>query len=55
MMFCREPDSQNYSNGPKVIAVPKPGKDGSDLAQYRPISLMSVMYKLFELLILQRI
>jgi hypothetical protein len=39
----------------KVIAIPKPGKDGSDPAHYQPISLLSVMYKLLERLILQRI
>jgi hypothetical protein len=27
----------------KVIAIPKPGKDGSDPAYYRLISLLSVM------------
>jgi hypothetical protein len=26
----------------KVIAIPKPGKDSSDPAHYRPISLLSV-------------
>jgi hypothetical protein len=39
----------------KIIAIPKPGKDGSDPAHYRTISLLSVMYKLLERLILQRI
>jgi hypothetical protein len=39
----------------KVIAIPKPGKDGSDPAHYRTLSLLSVMYKLLELVILQLI
>jgi hypothetical protein len=40
----------------KVITIPKPAKDGSDPAHYRPISLLSdVMYNLLERLILQRI
>jgi hypothetical protein len=38
-----------------VIAIPKPGKDGSDPVHYRPISLLSVISKLLERLILQRI
>jgi hypothetical protein len=39
----------------KVISIIKPGKDGTDPAHYRPISLLSVVYKLLERLILQRI
>ena len=39
----------------KVIAVEKPGKDPSVAANYRPISLLSVCYKLLERLALQRI
>jgi hypothetical protein len=39
----------------KIIAIPKLSKDVSDPAHYRPISLLSVMYKLLERLILQRI
>jgi len=38
-----------------VIAVEKPGKDLSLAANYRPISLLSVCYKLLERLALQRI
>jgi len=38
-----------------VIAVEKPAKDSSLAANYRPISLLSVCYKLLERLALQRI
>jgi hypothetical protein len=39
----------------KIIAILKPEKDGTDASHYRPISVLSVVYKLFEHLILQRI
>ena len=39
----------------KVIALDKPGKDPSVAANYRPISLLSVCYKLLERLVLERI
>jgi Reverse transcriptase (RNA-dependent DNA polymerase) len=39
----------------KVISILKLGKDGSDPAHYRQIALLSVVYKLLERLILQRI
>ena len=39
----------------KVIAVEKPGKDPSLVANYRPVSLQSVCYKLLERLAYQRI
>ena len=39
----------------KVIAIEKPGKDPKEAANYRPISLLSVSYKLLERLVLQRI
>jgi len=38
-----------------VIAVEKPGKDSILAANYQPISLLSVCYKLLERLALQRI
>ena len=37
----------------KIIAIPKPGKDHSIAANYRPISLLSVHYKCLERLLLQ--
>ena len=39
----------------KVIAIEKPGKDPNLAASYRPISLLSVCYKLLERLVLQRV
>ena len=39
----------------KVITVLKPGKIGSSASDYRPISLLSISFKLFERLILNRI
>lgn len=39
----------------KVIAILKPNKDASDPNNYRPISLLSTMYKLFERLLLARL
>jgi hypothetical protein len=39
----------------KLIALLKPGKDGHEAADYRPISLLSVTYKILERMILERI
>ena len=39
----------------KVIALPKPGKDPELPSSYRPISLLSVCFKVLERLILNRI
>jgi hypothetical protein len=32
----------------KIIAILKPGKDGTDASHYRPMSLLSVVYKILE-------
>jgi hypothetical protein len=39
----------------KLITIFKPGKDGSDPWHFRPISLLSIVFKILERLILQRI
>jgi hypothetical protein len=40
----------------KVITIFKPGKDGSDFpSDFQPISLLGIVFKIFERLILQRI
>ena len=39
----------------KVVAILKPGKDGSDANHFRPIALLSATYKLFDRLVLERI
>jgi hypothetical protein len=39
----------------EVIMMPKPGKNLSEVESYRPISLLSLMLKLLENLILQRL
>jgi hypothetical protein len=39
----------------KMIAILKPEKDGTDASHYLAISLLSVVYKILERLILQRI
>ena len=39
----------------KVIALLKPGKDPNDPKSFRPISLLSHLYKLFERLLLNRL
>lgn len=38
-----------------IIAILKPGKSADDPTKYRPISLLSIMYKLLEPLIYNRI
>jgi hypothetical protein len=38
----------------KVITILKPGKDGSDPSHFRPISLLSIVFKKLERMILQR-
>ena len=39
----------------KVIAIPKPNKDRTEAANYRPISLLSVTFKLLERIVLRRV
>jgi len=56
--FSRIPKEDNIPKSwrkAKVIAIEKPGKDPKIAANYRPISLLSVCYKLLERLVLQRI
>jgi len=42
-------------NSAKVIALLKPGKNGHEDADYRPIALLSVSYKILKSMILERI
>ena len=39
----------------EVIMVPKPGKPVNKVSSYRPISLLPIMLKLFEKLVLERL
>jgi hypothetical protein len=39
----------------KIIMVPKPGKNPTDVASYRPISLLPILSKILEKLLLKRI
>ena len=39
----------------KVVALLKPGKDPTNKKSYRPISLLSILYKVYERMILARI
>jgi hypothetical protein len=39
----------------EVIMIPKPGKNLSEVESYRPISLLLIMSKLFEKLILKHL
>jgi hypothetical protein len=39
----------------EVIMIPKPGKKLSEVESYRPISLLPILSKLFEKLILKRL
>lgn len=39
----------------KVIALLKPGKEGKEATDFRPVSLLSVTYKILERLVLERI
>ena len=39
----------------KVIALKKPSKTGDEVTHWRPISLLSIIFKLLERMLLQRI
>jgi hypothetical protein len=39
----------------EIIMIPRPGKNQSEVESYRPISLLPIMSKLFENLILKRL
>lgn len=39
----------------EVIMIPKPGKPSNDVASYRPISLLPVISKLYEKILLKRL
>lgn len=39
----------------KIIMIPKPGKDKTQVKSYRPISLLPILSKLFEKLLLEKI
>jgi hypothetical protein len=39
----------------QIILIPKPGKPMEDLSSYRPISLLPIMSKVFEKLLLDRL
>jgi hypothetical protein len=45
----------SYWKAAEVIMIPKPGKPGTEVTSYRPISLLPVLLKLFEKLLLKRI
>jgi len=42
-------------NRAQIIMIPKPGKNSTDISSYRPISLLPIISKVLEKLILQRI
>jgi hypothetical protein len=39
----------------EVVMIPKPGKNLSEVESHRPVSLLPIMSKLFEKLILKRL
>jgi len=39
----------------KIIMIPKPGKTSTDVASYRPISLLLIISKILEKLVLNRL
>lgn len=44
-----------YFRQAKVIAIKKPGKSGDEVTHWRPISLLSTIFKMFERMLLHRI
>jgi hypothetical protein len=46
---------RNWFKRAKVITILKPGKVGWDPSHFRPISLLSIVFKIFERMILQQI
>jgi hypothetical protein len=46
---------RNWIKRAKVITILKPGKDGSDPSHFWPISLLRIVFKILERMILQRI
>ena len=53
-MLHREQDPKIWRQS-KIIAIRKPGKDSAIPKNYRPISLLCHIYKLYERLILNRV
>jgi hypothetical protein len=39
----------------QIILIPKPGKNHEEITSYRPISLLAIMSKLFEKILLQKL
>lgn len=45
----------NHFRNAKVVAIPKPHKNGREIQNYRPISLLNSVGKIFEKMVLNRI
>jgi hypothetical protein len=45
----------SYWKAAEVMMIPKPGKPATEVASYKPISLLPVISKLFEKLLLKRL
>jgi len=45
----------SYWKAAEVIMIPKPGKPVNEVTSYRPISLLPILSKLFEKLLLKRL
>lgn len=50
--LCYVPQTWKFA---EVIMIPKPGKPPNEITSYRPISLLPIMSKLFERLLLKRV